>query len=262
VTCSNATYDEEDLRATADDKRSSYFGGKGGAGTYQTIINMIPPHEIYIETHLGGGAIMRHKKMAAVSIGIDVDPWVVDSWRPHSRDITLRNVDATRWLQGEGSFYRRYKNKVFIYCDPPYLPETLKSRPRYNFNMGHQAHIKLLAVLKKLPCNVMISGYWSDLYAVTLKNWRAVSFESMTRRGKATEWVWMNYPEPTELHDYRYLGRDFRERERIRRKRERWVRRLQEMPQLERMAMVSTINKIDEHRSAPFTASGDGKEQS
>ena len=41
----------------------------------------------------------------------------------------------------------------------------------------------------------------------------------MTRGGRlATEWVWMNYPEPIALHDYRYLGEDFREREPIKRK--------------------------------------------
>ena len=33
-----------------------YPGGKGGAGVYQTIINNIPPHDTYIETHLGSFA--------------------------------------------------------------------------------------------------------------------------------------------------------------------------------------------------------------
>ena len=37
----------------------AYPGGKNGAGVYQTLINLIPPHDTYIETYLGGGAIMR-----------------------------------------------------------------------------------------------------------------------------------------------------------------------------------------------------------
>jgi len=54
----------------------------------------------------------------------------------------------------------------------------------------------------------MISGYWSELYARELKNWRSISFQAMTRGGfVATEWLWMNYPEPFELHDYSFLGR-------------------------------------------------------
>ena len=63
----------------------SYPGGKGGAGVYQTIINLIPPHKTYIETHLGGGAIMRHKKPAAYNIGIDVDPGVIAKWNDGPR---------------------------------------------------------------------------------------------------------------------------------------------------------------------------------
>ena len=32
------------------------------------------------------------------------------------------------------------------------------------------------------------------------------------------EWLLMNYSAPVELHDYRYLGNTFRDRERIKRK--------------------------------------------
>ena len=55
-----------------------YPGGKGKC--YQHIINVFPPHSIYIETHLGGGAVLRHKKPAATSIGVDRDAAVIQSW--------------------------------------------------------------------------------------------------------------------------------------------------------------------------------------
>ena len=35
------------------------IGGKGGV--YQRLINLIPPHDVYIENHLGGGAVIRKK---------------------------------------------------------------------------------------------------------------------------------------------------------------------------------------------------------
>nr|QGW60552.1 upf31.0 [bacterium] len=57
-----------------------YPGGKGGAGVYQTIINNIPPHDTYIETHLGGGNILERKRPAARSIGIDIDREVIQAW--------------------------------------------------------------------------------------------------------------------------------------------------------------------------------------
>ena len=35
-----------------DNAGMNYPGGKGGV--YQRLINLMPPHEVYIETHLGG----------------------------------------------------------------------------------------------------------------------------------------------------------------------------------------------------------------
>jgi DNA adenine methylase len=32
-----------------------YVGGKNHAGTYQRIINLIPPHRVYIEACAGSG---------------------------------------------------------------------------------------------------------------------------------------------------------------------------------------------------------------
>jgi hypothetical protein len=60
----------------------------------------------------------------------------------------------------------------------------------------------------------------------------------------AEEWVWMNYPPPVELHDYRYLGATFRERERVKRKSKRWTARLKSMPVLERQALLFAIESV------------------
>lgn len=46
-----------------------YLGGKSQAGTYQRIINLIPPHDVYIEPFLGGGAIARLKRPARLERG-------------------------------------------------------------------------------------------------------------------------------------------------------------------------------------------------
>jgi hypothetical protein len=35
----------------------SYPGGKSGSGVYQTLINLMPPHDIYIEPFLGMGGV-------------------------------------------------------------------------------------------------------------------------------------------------------------------------------------------------------------
>ena len=51
-----------------------YLGGKQQSGAYQRIINLIPPHEVYIEPFLGGGAVARFKRPARVSYGVDLAP--------------------------------------------------------------------------------------------------------------------------------------------------------------------------------------------
>jgi DNA adenine methylase len=76
-----------------------------------------------------------------------------------------------------------------------------------------------------------------------LEGWNVTTFKVMTRGGIATEYVWFNFPETTELHDYRFLGNTFRDRERIKRKQKRWLANLKRMPELERNALLNRIGK-------------------
>ena len=130
---------------------------------------------------------------------------------------------------------------TLVYCDPPYMRETRSGGRLYEHEMSDVDHQRLLRWAIVTPCRVMISGYWSKLYGSTLRKWRCSRFQAMTRGGLAEECVWANFPEPDELHDYRYLGEGFRERERIKRKKSRWVARLQGMPLLERRCLLSAI---------------------
>lgn len=220
----------------------TYPGGKAAAGVYQRIINLMPPHSLYIEPFLGGGAIMTLKKPADLSIGIESDPlaagllWGSLTPRP---DLTIITGDGLAWLY---EHVHRLPADALVYCDPPYLLETRKSGPLYRYEFTTAQHKTLLTLIRQLPCQVMISGYWSPLYAAALQDWQAVHFEVTTRGGsRATEWLWCNFLPPHSLHDYQYLGRDFRERERIKRKTERWKSRLLKLPPLERQALVTAL---------------------
>ena len=226
----------------------TYKGGKAGAGVYQQIINQIPPHEVYIEPFLGGGAVLLAKKPAAASIAIDLDGDVVSRFEgiASSNGDTMHGVtvicdDAISYLQN-----RRWDPATFVYCDPPYLFDVRSSKRRiYTHEFGDVGqHEKLLAVLKSLPCMVAVSGYWSSLYESSLQGWRSISFNAKTRAGVAREWLWMNYPEPVELHDYSYLGQNFREREKITRQKKRWRARLLRMDKLQRYALLSSIAEL------------------
>jgi hypothetical protein len=220
-----------------------YPGGKNLAGVYQRIINLIPPHEVYVEPFCGSAAIYRHKRAAGRSILIDRDPGAIAALGERIRETRpqpeLLLDDGIRWLTEHRT---RLDGKCFVYCDPPYLPSSLRSRQRYLCGMDESDHRELLNVLRRLECGVMLSGYHSALYTEFLADWRTISFPVITRGGvMATECLWMNYPTPLELHDYRCLGRNFRERERFRRQQRRWARRLAAMDDLQRRALYSAL---------------------
>ncbi len=216
----------------------NYPGGKGKI--YQKLINLIPPHDVYIETHLGGGAIMRNKRLAKRNIGIDIHRRVIDMWKEtNPSNVELIDMDAVSFLKTHS-----FTGKEFVYCDPPYLRNTRrKSSKLYKHEYTEHQHIALLEIIKSLPCMVMISGYESILYKEYLKSWYTRSFRACCHHGVAIEWVWMNYPTPIELHEYSYLGNSFRERERIKRKTHRWKRKLESMPILEKQALLSAMHE-------------------
>lgn len=54
-----------------------YKGGKNNAGVYQRLITLMPPHRLYVEAFLGSGAILRRKRPAERSIGIELDRKVI-----------------------------------------------------------------------------------------------------------------------------------------------------------------------------------------
>lgn len=228
----------------------TYFGGKGGSGTYQAIINKIPPHSIYVEPFLGAGAIMRYKKPALINVGMDLDYNIINSWVEYIKNnvlegykiIVFNGIDYLRELERDPEIVR---GKCFIYCDPPYLIESRSDqRPHYLFEMNRSEHENLLRVIKDIKyAMIAISCYKNDLYAEYLKDWNCYTFNGTTRGGSRREFLYMNYPEPTELHDYSFLGNDFIDRGRIKKKINRHIKRLKNLPILEQKAILSSLKE-------------------
>jgi site-specific DNA-adenine methylase len=220
-----------------------YLGGKGQ--TFQKLINLMPPHDVYIETHLGGGAVIRNKEPTKRNIGLEIDPKVNEMWsEEEKRGLEIIESDAVNYLKSY-----KFTGNEMIYCDPPYLRETRRRKRKfYKFEYTVEQHMELLQVIKTLPCMVMISGYESGLYKEMLKEWHIHTFQAKISIGVATEWLWMNYPAPSQLHDYRFLGDNFRQRERLKKKKENWVSRLKSMPVLERQALLFAIESMKEKK--------------
>jgi len=217
-------------------------GGKGGSGVYQRIISLMPAHEVYIETHLGAGHILRRKRPARQSYAVEIDGEVLQAFTAgyggRIRNTEFINQDCLQFL-----VQFPFTGSELVYADPPYLVSSRRSPRRlYRHEYTERDHRRLLAILLDLPCHVMLSGYENPLYAETLSGWQTVSFNARTRGGPAVETLWLNYdPDRVLKHDYRHTGVNYRERERIRKKAGRWAARLKEMPADERNYLLQVI---------------------
>jgi len=218
----------------------------------------MPPHHTYIETHLGGGNVLERKRPAARNIGLDVAGSVIDVWRDRipglSFSLELARVDAAEFLR---SF--PFDGGELVYCDPPYLHSTRRTLDLYEHEYTEVQHVDLLETIVTLPCPVIISGYASSLYREMLQDrhgWRCVEFPNTTRRGRVIECAWTNRGPVEYLHDSRYAGATFRERERIKRKRQRWLRRFAAMPAGERQVVLEALLELT--TPAASSTSSDG----
>lgn len=129
---------------------------------------------------------------------------------------------------------------MLIFCDPPYLHSTRTSSTRYKHEFTDDDHLRLIDVLKRVPTDVIISGYPSSLYAENLADWRTFQYQAMTRGGVRTEQLWFNYA-PDAAYWSTYAGKDFIDRQRIKRKAKRWADNYAALPAAEKLAILSAI---------------------
>ncbi len=217
---------------------NSYFGSKATSGLCQPIIALMPPHDTYIETHLGGGAIIRRKPPSLHTIAIDLDQKSISAF-DCGYPVEKIHGCAHQFL----STYN-YGGRELVYCDPPYLHQTRSSTRRYRFDYQDQDHIELLKILKSLPCSVILSGYPSILYDEQLIDWNTIELQVMNQSGVRTEKLWFNFT-IDRVHWCRYAGKNFTDRQRIKRKAENWGKRYQALPRPERLALLSSIMAVE-----------------
>ena len=216
---------------------SSYFGSKATSGLCQAIIALMPPHDTYIETHLGGGAIMKRKPRSQTSIGID---------RNNKALSRFESPDPVQLIHGcAHQFLKSYdfRGRELVYSDPPYLHSTRTSSRRYRFDYNEYDHIELLTLLKTLPCAVILSGYPSTLYDEALGDWRNLEIQVMNQAGVRTK-PWFNFT-PDRVHWATHAGKNFSDRQRIKRKAASWSRRYEALPAGERLAVLAAIMAVD-----------------
>ena len=232
----------------------TYPGGKNSSGVYQTIINKITPHDLYIELFLGNGSIMAKLAPSTYQIGIDIDLSVINEWLKVNLEVDLSrfllNANAIDFIESflpTASILKNLGVRIFIFCDPPYLMETRKKQDDiYTYEMTERDHIRFLAAISRLMpfANILISHYSCNLYNDVLVNWYKQDFSNNTRAGRVTDRLYWNY-EVKELHDYSFLGENYREREKIKGMLTNTVSKIERMPDLQRAAFINTLKSLN-----------------
>lgn len=235
----------------------TYPGSKAQAGVFHRIIGQMPPHSVYVEPFAGSAAVFFAKARAESSILIDRSQACIARLSAVGRSAGV-NVIQGDALEALPALLPELPADTVIYCDPPYLLSTRRGRVYYAYEMSDQAHGHLLALLKwQAKCRVLISGYPSELYGAVLRDWRCLTYRTRTRGRTVTECLWCNFPEPAELHDWRYAGANFRQRLYLKRLAGRWLAKLDAMPPRKAGYLLHAIAQRQARREDPDLAAPD-----
>lgn len=220
----------------------NYKGHKGIPGVYQKNINHIPKHSKYIELFAGSAAIYSLMTVPASTVILnDINSEVCSNLAVRYPGATVTNENAIRILQENKTVLGK---ETFIFLDPPYLHSTRPTATElYKFEMNDLDHVQLLLSALQMKCNIMIIHPKCELYDSYLKDWHKVEVKIRYNRKTSIEYLYMNYT-LGELQDYTYLGSDCWDRQRIKRKGERWVNKLLAMPELERQYIINRIKNL------------------
>lgn len=219
----------------------SYPGSKASSGTWQRIIGQMPPHRTYIEAFFGSGQVWQRKRPASINVAVDTLRRVLPAPSDGTPFVQVVHDSFMAWGERTLLYGPDDCEDTLIYCDPPYMLSTRNGRKYYEHELSDDQHARLLALLRSLHSRVLLSGYPSALYNRLLAHWRCIRYRTMTRGGPRIECLWANYPEPDQLHDWRYAGQTYRQRLSFRRLAARYLARLQGMHPRKRGYVLNAI---------------------
>lgn len=220
----------------------SYPGAKSNTGAWQTIIGQIPATDWFIEGFAGSAQITRRMRPARMTYLFDVSVEAVERLCldfDSRTGLYIERCNFVAWLS-ESKFERN--TTAVIYCDPPYPLSTRNGREYYEHEMTDADHAALISALLQSRARVLLSGVRCPLYDAELKAWRRIDYRVKWHKKTAIESLWCNFPEPTELQDWRFAGRNYRDRWRMEKLRRNVLAKLKRMQPRQRGFVLNAIN--------------------
>jgi DNA adenine methylase len=222
----------------------TYPGRKGASGQWQKIVSSIPKCKTFVECMCGSAYIASIVAKTGCKVVInDIDRSVIDKHNyAAGKNIIKMNQDYAICVAAN----KNQPDPVFFF-DPPYMKETRSYQGDiYNYEWDTAAHQRFLYFVQRLKFPVMISHYPCDIYDFTLKKWRRIIYKAMTRAGVRDECLYMNFEQPILLQCYKHVGKNFTDRQRIKRKVDSLIGKLRRENDQERAAILSAvIEKFD-----------------
>lgn len=106
----------------------TYPGGKAGGGVYQTIINHIPPHEVYIEPFAGGECGVTTP--GRIKITHDLNEVHPDAQSPFSTGCDRMGWTPIRAVTKQGRLVARFAASRFSQNSDPAFDQPSVPKPR------------------------------------------------------------------------------------------------------------------------------------
>jgi hypothetical protein len=209
----------------------------------------MPPHLHYAEPFAGGAGIFRRKppalKSYLVEIDLDVFHWLQNL---AGGGVKVERADAISWID---EMFEQFDEQWLLYVDPPYLPATRVKKKIYRHELDDDGHARLVRALLRVAetgAQIMVSGYASPLYDKMLAGWHVETLPAITRGGTMRdEMLWCNFvPQDASPLTPMVAGKNFRERERIKRKRRRWRRNFEGLASHERRAILADLLQAEQ----------------
>lgn len=219
---------------------NNYPGHKGIEGLYQFIINRIPPHTNYFEIFAGSAQIARKLPHGSIKVVVDCNSGVTAILKKEIGSMCkVVTKDALQFIPSIPA-----GTDTMVYMDPPYIISSRHSKRKiYQSEMTLEDHKRFLSMVHKAKFNCMISHYEHPFYDKMLKGWNKEKKTVRYHTRTTEECIYYNYPKPTALQTYDYIGNDCWDRQRIDRKIKRLTKKLIALPCLERNAVIDRVHK-------------------
>nr|WP_294860210.1 DNA adenine methylase [uncultured Fluviicola sp.] len=230
--------------------KESFTGAKSGSGVAEFIINHVPDGGWFFEGFGGKGTISKILENSGASFtGIycfEINPKTFHTHTKEDYSIGFWNCDSIKWINQAIDRGEIDESDCF-YFDPPYRMESRTHQRKYYGKFDwedpeHKRFFQLIERLNKIGAMVLVSHYPDPVYDEQFKSWNKEDFRTWVRTRSVTERLYWNF----DLNEHRlattaFLGKNFTDRQRIKRKVERMTEKINALPRHERQAIVESL---------------------